>query len=62
MWSHVDEEKGRRREEELRVNYWKTMVARGSEVVRFNDTQESAWEIVRLLLEGNGDDREAKKG
>jgi len=62
MWSHVDEAKGRRRQAGLRVNYWKTMVARGSEVVRFNDTQESAWEIVNLLLEGKADDCEARKG
>jgi hypothetical protein len=65
MWKHVNEEKGLQREAELRRTYWKTMIDRGSEVVRFEDTAESAWSIVRLLLEigkgGRGEERKTTR-
>ncbi|KAF7970687.1 hypothetical protein HWV62_23290 [Athelia sp. TMB] len=46
MWDEVDEEVGERREAELRDTFWRTMVAHGSQTVRFSHTPESAWNIL----------------
>jgi hypothetical protein len=47
MWDLVDEKTGNEREEELRTRYWRSMIDFGSQVARFRNTYESAWEIVR---------------
>jgi len=54
MWSLVDERTGSHREEELRRKYWSSMMACGSDMMRFEDMEdtESAWCAVNLLLEG----------
>ncbi|KAG8834801.1 hypothetical protein FRC18_001475 [Serendipita sp. 400] len=49
MWDHVDEETGRSREEQLRDQFWKSMVDSGSRVARFTHTHDSAWQIVNRL-------------
>jgi hypothetical protein len=52
MWSLVDAPTGLEREEELRAKYWSSMMACGSDMVRFEDMEdtESAWRAVRILL------------
>ena len=50
MWSKIAEADALRREDELRKIYWKPMVDLGSNVIRYQDTAESAWGAVKLLL------------
>jgi hypothetical protein len=52
MWSQVESEEGRLREEDLKKNYWATMIEKGSDVHRFDNTQESALEVISELLAG----------
>ena len=52
MWGRVNPERGASREEELRTQYWRQMIANGSCVLRFEDSFESAWSIVDKILEG----------
>jgi hypothetical protein len=40
-----------RRERELSEVYWKDMLQRGSKLMRFRNTYESAWAIIRSLVE-----------
>jgi len=49
MWNEINEPTGDRRENELKDNFWKDMIAQGCRVVRFRDSKESAWEIVGRL-------------
>ena len=56
MWSWVDLEIGRRREEAIQ-ELWRPMAELGSGMTRFEGTTESAWQIVDLLL---GVDRESR--
>jgi len=53
MWRYIDEEKGSRREGEIRRKYWSSMMALGSRMVRFEDEGDyvSAWRGVNVLLE-----------
>jgi hypothetical protein len=46
MWDDIDERTGSQREDELKNNYWKSMIKLGSRLVRFHNTEESAWDIV----------------
>jgi len=46
MWSEVSEQVGVRREQELKGHFWKEMLADGCRPKRFEDTCESAWDIV----------------
>jgi hypothetical protein len=46
MWGKVKEQAGAKREDELKTNFWQSMIASGSRLVRFGDTYESAWEIL----------------
>lgn len=46
MWSEVSEETGRRREQELGAVFWEDMIFHGCKTKRFEDTGESAWDIV----------------
>jgi hypothetical protein len=50
MWSKVEEETGEQREEQLKTSFWEGMVSNGSRIQRFNDTYESAWNIVGRLI------------
>jgi hypothetical protein len=49
-WSGVQELEGQKREIELSRKYWKQMMRQGSRVVRFRDSQESAWKIVTSII------------
>jgi len=51
MWSEVQKAKGERREQELKRDFWKDMVADGCRTERFEDTYESAWRIIGSLRE-----------
>jgi chromosome condensin MukBEF ATPase and DNA-binding subunit MukB len=46
MWGDVQHEKGVRREEELKREFWKDMLANGCTTERFQDTFGSAWRII----------------
>lgn len=51
MWGEVRKENGERREQELKRDFWKGMVADGCRTERFEDTYESAWRIIGNLAE-----------
>jgi hypothetical protein len=46
MWSEVGEEIGARREAQLKEEDWKHFLTGGCKMGRFEDTLNSAWEIV----------------
>ncbi|KXN84717.1 hypothetical protein AN958_12144 [Leucoagaricus sp. SymC.cos] len=51
MWDDVEsEEMGDMRERELVASFWKPMVDRGSKVVRYSNTPDSAWAILDPFL------------
>lgn len=54
MWRQVKQEKARDREGQILREYWKQMGEMGSPVVRFEDSQESAWKVVAQLLGDTG--------
>ena len=47
MWDEVDEEVGLGRLKELQATYWKGMVSRGSTPFRYENTQESAKQLLK---------------
>ena len=49
-WDQVDANTGQRREQELRERFWKSMIDRGSLVLRHYNTRESALDVVRNIL------------
>jgi energy-coupling factor transporter ATP-binding protein EcfA2 len=51
MWDEVEEETGIAREEELKSNYWKSMIARDSSTGRFVGTRDSAFRLIAPLLD-----------
>ena len=51
MWDVVKEEEGAERELDLRGMFWKKMISQGSNMFRFTGTYESAWDIVRHILQ-----------
>ena len=51
MWDEVDDETGKIREEDLKSNYWKSMLDRSSTTSRFMRTRESAFEVIDPLIE-----------
>lgn len=53
MWRSVDEAEGLLREGELREDHWKSMLDLGSNMFRYDDTAESAWNAINLLLHTN---------
>ena len=52
-WGEVDESVGKRREDQLRGNFWKEMIESGSETRRFHNTQESAQAFLDRILDKN---------
>ncbi|GLB39564.1 hypothetical protein LshimejAT787_0700740 [Lyophyllum shimeji] len=50
-WSEVPQEVGERREKELQEKDWKLMIGLGTKVCRYQDTYESGWEVVHLILD-----------
>lgn len=59
MWRDIRLEVGEGREEELKCQYWRTMIKMGSEVVRFGDTAESAWNVIDIAVAGRVTDPQA---
>jgi predicted GTPase len=55
MWDDVNRREGLEREKDLKENYWKVMLKQKSTVARYDNTTESAWQVVEPLL------REANK-
>ena len=51
MWDEVDRETGEVREKELKTDYWRTMLERGSTTSRFLRTRESAFKLIDPLIE-----------
>jgi hypothetical protein len=54
MWGKlIDKKEGEAREEELKGDFWKEMITNGCTIERFEDTHESAWNIIDSLAEKN---------
>jgi hypothetical protein len=49
MWEYVPKEMGDEREKALMRDVWKDMLHDGCSVERFQDTYESAWDIVKRV-------------
>lgn len=49
MWSKVSKAEGSRMEAALKRDVWNEMIADGCTVVRFQDTQDSAWDIISTI-------------
>ncbi|KAF5384431.1 hypothetical protein D9615_003467 [Tricholomella constricta] len=50
-WIDVKQEIGNRREEQLKKEHWKEMMNHGAKAVRFDGTQKSAQDIIKLLFQ-----------
>ena len=51
-WSTISkEEEGESRTEQLKEKYWKEMIEGGSTVHKFEDTQNSAWDVIAPIIE-----------
>ena len=50
-WSDIYEEEGERRIEQLKGGHWKEMIEGGSTVCEFEDSQESAWDVIAPIIE-----------
>ncbi|KIM76639.1 hypothetical protein PILCRDRAFT_77616, partial [Piloderma croceum F 1598] len=46
MWDTIDMATGSQCEEELRTDYWRSMISSGSRIARFDYTHQSAWKIL----------------
>lgn len=46
MWSEIREETGARREQELKADFWKLLCDEGCRTERFQDTRNSAWQVL----------------
>ncbi|KAG6374164.1 P-loop containing nucleoside triphosphate hydrolase protein [Boletus reticuloceps] len=57
MWDEVGESAGSRREKELLSDFWVDMISLGSRACRFQNTPESAWEIIDCLNLERSDQR-----
>ena len=51
MWGRVTIPQGKAREQQLKDNYFKSALAKGAKLLRYDDTLESAHEILRKILE-----------
>ena len=51
MWDTVTDDEGEIRERELRERYWKPMMKKGSTIARFSNTTQSAWSVVKPLID-----------
>jgi cytochrome c556 len=52
MWEKVSEEEGERRQEQLKKEYWKDMINRGSTVHRISKDPQDAIKLVKSFLGG----------
>jgi hypothetical protein len=55
MWDVVDKETGEAREGELRDKFWGGMITRGSTITRFEGTRNSAFQVIKPLLDTAND-------
>jgi len=51
MWGNVDPVQGAKREEELKGDFWKDILAAGCRTQRFDKTYESAWRIINAVVD-----------
>ena len=56
MWDEVKKSTGANREHELRLHYWKVMMDKGASVARFQNTRETAWEIIDTIVQESSAD------
>ncbi|KAF9004213.1 P-loop containing nucleoside triphosphate hydrolase protein [Cyathus striatus] len=54
-WSEVAQDVGDKRVKQLRDNFWKDMIEKGSDVFKFEKTNQSAWNMVNHLLQKHKD-------
>lgn len=54
MWDNVDQDTGNTRERDLEF-FWKGMITRGSTIRRFEGTRDSAFQVIRPLLDAAND-------
>ncbi|KAF9447340.1 hypothetical protein P691DRAFT_671702 [Macrolepiota fuliginosa MF-IS2] len=53
MWDRLrDENVGNLREEELRATFWAPVIRHGAVMMRYQNTKESAWDILEHILGG----------
>ena len=52
-WSDIFREEGESRTEQLKEGHWKEMIEGGSTVRRFEDSQESAWDVIASIIVGH---------
>ena len=50
-WSDIYQNDGEKRIKQLKENYWKEMIQGGSTVCRFEDSQQSAWDVITPIIE-----------
>jgi hypothetical protein len=50
-WSNIKSSSGKERERQLSQVYWKDMLEHGSRMHRFEDSYNSAWDIVASIVE-----------
>ncbi|KAF9465128.1 hypothetical protein BDZ94DRAFT_1254585 [Collybia nuda] len=55
MWDMVKESNGKKREALLRDQYWEPALRRGSQLMRFQNSYESAWEILKSAISATSD-------
>jgi hypothetical protein len=56
MWDNLPQgamDKCERRSEQLRQEYWREFVEKGTRIAKFMGTRDSVFQIVRMLLENN---------
>jgi hypothetical protein len=46
MWTCVEKHIGEEREKALKDHFWKDMMNHGCKVERFEDSSESAWQVI----------------
>jgi len=51
MWGKVDPVEGAKREDELKGDFWKDILAAGCRTERFEKTYKSAWDIVGIVAD-----------
>ena len=54
-WSEIYREDGEKRTEQLQDIHWKEMLAGGSTIHNFEESQESAWEVIAPIIEKDRD-------
>ncbi|KAF4582668.1 hypothetical protein EYR40_002591 [Pleurotus pulmonarius] len=55
MWDEVEGKTGEQREEELKKHYWKSMISQGSTAMRFENTEQSAWNIIDAIVNSHNE-------